>query len=96
MAVWGLARCGKRALRYCPWRFRCAQSHSESSRLHDPDSLTTSTTSGFVAMSTFEPVIVRTPLLHEHDSLRSGTRCRHGAAILQIPSEATYRQDHTS
>jgi hypothetical protein len=37
-------------------------------------------------MSTFEPVIVRTPLLHEHDSPRNGVRCRHGAATSRSPS----------
>ena len=66
-----------------------AHIHSERQLPHDPTEFTNhSTTSGFVAMSTFEPVIVRTPLLHENDFLGYGTRCHCRAASPQIPIES--------
>lgn len=59
-------------------------------RLPRPDSLTTA------AMSTFEPVIVRTPSLHEHDYPQHGSRCRCGAARSQISRAFTQWQSTIS
>jgi hypothetical protein len=68
IAKWGLARCGKGIRLPTPSALRNAHIHSAGELQSRPDFTNHSTTSGFVAMSTFEPVIVRTPLLpYEHD-----------------------------